>query len=273
MTCQRLLQLFGADYELRTIAILKRRGFTSLSLTDSSIDETSIGDQTTKLSADQKRRAGSDSLLDRPHENDDKDLLDASLDKNVFYDSFADETEGLSDMDEISPENVLHHSVSESVLFKDSKDYHVFNDASHSLHSVKHRTGQAVFVDEENNYTEMETARLSDADRGITIDGKRTGHKAYDFDRTTKLDQNRKKSDSERKVIGNSDKNPIKSQVSITITSSSSKQIIANEEREIKSKSFTPDDLEAFAKSIASSLSPKVNYTRISTALEKYKVR
>lgn len=277
--CQRILQLAGVDFELRTVAILRNRVFTS---TDASKDGSFLMVQAEPFS-EQKRRAGSDSLLTHMGKDDSCETeSDTSLDANVFYDSFADGPGESGDMDELTPENTLQHSVSESVLFtKDSVSPAFLGsneyEGSHKLNKPHQGPYQ---VDIDNNYTEIETARFSDSDEGITIAVKRNDDMAGQPLQTTTEKSSKKDRIKGTKGAGrrfNDDslsKKSVKSQASILLGNSSSNQLqTADEEKQVNTGVSVSIDNENFVENIASCFSAKLNYTRISTMLEKYKVR
>lgn len=281
--CQRLLQLAGVNSELRTVAILKRRAFTSLSLTDDLNSDLTSADQAMSL-ARQEKRADSDSLLDHTYGKGDSQLSDTSLATDVFYDSFADGPEQACDMDEISPEAVLQHSVSESVLLKDPKESMNASGSEHKrtngLDKLKLGHTSLHGVDVVSNYTEIDTARFSDADEGITINVKRTSIQAELTEVKTNNNDSLNASNEESASFkvdndnSESEKNSPKSQISVKVDSSNSVSLVADaEERDVQPRNYLAVDAEELSEKLAQCFSPKINYTRISTMLEKYKVR
>ena len=245
----------------------------SLSVANLSIEGT-CSDQETPLLVDHNRRAGSDSLIEHAHEEDDKEMSDTPIHANVFYDSFADEAEDMTDMDELSPEQFLRHSVSESVLFKNTKDTNAPRDAMIDRHGSlqnlrSKKLGQCTKIDEDNNET-IENTRSSDADEGIMIGAKKIGQKP---DNINSIKLIHRFNDSDDKTGFNSDRSSQRSLMSKSIELSNAEQsFISGEENNTKTRNLSRASIQSFTESISPSLLPKVSYSRISTLLEKYKV-
>ena len=263
------MQLSGFEYDLKNVAIFRRRTLGSLSLSGLAIDDT-CSDQQRQLLVNQNRRVRSDSLIEHARKENDKEMLNIPVEGDVFYDSFADESEGVTDMDELSPEQFLRHSVSESVLFKSTKDSKAPADAMigkhKSLQNIRSKgLDQSTKIDEDNNYENIDNARSSDADEGITIDAKNIGQKPDSVSSIQLIHD---------KTGLNSNRTSQKSLTSKSIElSSAEKSFIRGEEGNTKARNLSCASMESCTQSIYPSLLPKVSYSRVSTLLEKYKVR
>ncbi|XP_065058620.1 protein tyrosine phosphatase domain-containing protein 1-like [Rhopilema esculentum] len=275
--CQRLLELAGIDFQLRSVTVLRRRAFTSLSLSDESSDLlSSEGDASSgKLDASSKEHKNkSDSDFDVGHifdkKNIDDDVTDGlfpgELKDNVYYDSFGDGPEELCGMDELEPEQAIHHSVSESVLLGSNKAAR-FNIDTHRGSSRNRGESLKLFNNEEV-YVSCENARASDSDETISI-----------------------KIDKESSVISGKSENPRDSSVFMSHETINGQEVEAEvkrrgsqpatqdqsnsseavtEEKGFKAQNSIELDSSVLT-NVAASLAPKVNLGRIMSKLEKYK--
>ena len=269
--CQRLLQLSGIEYELRNVSLLRRRTFGSIGLADTS-SENSCSGQRIRLPAEHDRKVGSDSLLvEHVCRDDEKEMTDISLDADVFYDSFADGAEDIRDMDELSPEQFLRHSVSESALSKGSKvSPDMFSDKHRSLYNIRNSIlDHSSKADVESSYSEMETARFSDTEEVITIDVKKT-----ETNLASKISVNlsQKFSDLVGKNSSHLNNNQRNDSVSALTEHSSSQLSLGSKESKGKGNLINVS-VDSLFESVHPSLAAKVSYTGISTLLEKYKVK
>jgi len=268
---KRLLQLCGIDCELRNVAVLKIRILTSSSTSTSSVDSV---DQRTASLIDRGRRLGSDSVIEQVCVDDDTGTSDTSLEPNVFYDSYADGTDDSVGMDELSPENFIHHSLSESVLLKSTQNLNVSTaetvDKVRSLPTIESNAqSYPTQRDTDNNNTKFGTARCLDSAEGIILNAKKSGKIPA---RNSSITLDRRPNDFESNSSVNSMKYSSNSQFSIeTEARTSEKSIVNGEERYLTTRNSSHDGSSACVESILASFSSKPNYSGISTLLERYK--
>ena len=254
------------------MAVLKIRILTSSSVSTSSNE--SVDQQTTSL-IDRDRRLGSDSLIEQVSVDGDKGPSETYLEPNVFYDSFADGAEDIVDMDELSSENFIHHSLSESVLLKGTQNLNVSTaetiDKVRSLPAIE-SNAQACPTQREtdNNNTKIGTARCSDAAEGIVINARKSGQIPARNSPIT-LDQRTNDFGSSSSV--GSIKGSSNSQFSIGAeTRTSEKSFVNGKEGYVTTRNSSHDGSCACVEGILASFSSKQNYSGVSTLLEKYKV-
>ena len=276
MICQRLLELAGIDFQLRSVTVLRRRAFTSLSLSDESSDLlSSEGDASSRKLDALSKEHKSDSdfvvghIFDKKNIDDDvtDDLFPEEFKDNIFYDSFGDGPEELCGMDELVPEKAIHHSVSESVLLGSNKAARFDVDTHKGTRTI---TGQSLkLFDNEEVYASCETARASDSDEAISIkiakESSVIGGKSENLGDSSVFMSHEtiNGQEVEAEVARRGSHPATKDQFNSSEAVTEEKGLITQTSIELNSSVLTD---------VAASLAPKVNLGRIMSKLEKYKV-